>query len=66
MTTSQTFTATAAGAVWTDIISHVGTVNVTIDPTLKNAVITVSTGDDEGPLADAVRAPRSRRAPTRA
>ncbi|MEU8538076.1 DUF4097 family beta strand repeat-containing protein [Streptomyces parvulus] len=55
MTTSQTFTATAAGAVWTDIISHVGTVNVTIDPTLKNAVVTVSTGDDEGPLADAVR-----------
>ncbi|MFE5096666.1 DUF4097 family beta strand repeat-containing protein [Streptomyces sp. NPDC056638] len=55
MTTSQTFTATAAGAVWTDVISHVGAVNVTIDPTLKNAVVTVSTGDDEGPLADAVR-----------
>ncbi|MFJ4966740.1 DUF4097 family beta strand repeat-containing protein [Streptomyces sp. NPDC088729] len=55
MTTSQTFTATAAGAIWTDVISHVGAVNVTIDPTLKNAVVTVSTGDDEGPLADAVR-----------
>ncbi|MFB7852387.1 DUF4097 family beta strand repeat-containing protein [Streptomyces sp. NPDC056053] len=55
MSTSQTFTATAAGAVWTDIISHVGMVGVTIDPTLKHAVITVSTGDDEGPLADAVR-----------
>ncbi|MFD5510773.1 DUF4097 family beta strand repeat-containing protein [Streptomyces sp. NPDC127051] len=55
MTTSQTFTATAAGPLWTDVISHVGTVNVTIDPTLKNAVVTVSTGDDEGPLADAVR-----------
>ncbi|WP_051821594.1 DUF4097 family beta strand repeat-containing protein [Streptomyces sp. NRRL F-5065] len=55
MSTSQTFTATAAGAVWTDIISHVGTVSVTIDPTLKHAVITVSTGDDDGPLADAVR-----------
>ncbi|MCX5207603.1 DUF4097 domain-containing protein [Streptomyces sp. NBC_00237] len=56
MSTSQTFTATAAGAVWTDVISHVGTVNVTVDPTLKNAVVTVSTSDDEGPLADAVRA----------
>ncbi|MFB7852925.1 DUF4097 family beta strand repeat-containing protein [Streptomyces sp. NPDC056053] len=56
MTTSQTFTATATGAVWTDIISHIGTVNVTIDPTLKHAAITVSTGDDEGPLAEAVRA----------
>ncbi|MFF9691057.1 DUF4097 family beta strand repeat-containing protein [Streptomyces sp. NPDC014623] len=55
MTTSQTFTATAAGAVWTDIISHVGTVNVSVDPTLKHAVITVSTDDDDGPLADAVR-----------
>ncbi|MFK0047758.1 DUF4097 family beta strand repeat-containing protein [Streptomyces sp. NPDC090741] len=55
MTTSQTFTATATGALWTDVISHFGTVNVTIDPTLKNAVVTVSTGDDEGPLADAVR-----------
>ncbi|WP_331720670.1 DUF4097 domain-containing protein (plasmid) [Streptomyces sp. NBC_01178] len=55
MTTSQTFTATAAGAVWTDVISHVGTVNVTVDRSLKHAVITVSTGDDEGPLADAVR-----------
>ncbi|MFD9519754.1 DUF4097 family beta strand repeat-containing protein [Streptomyces sp. NPDC059979] len=55
MTTSQTFTATAVGPLWTDVISHIGTVNVTIDPTLKSAVVTVSTGDDEGPLADAVR-----------
>lgn len=55
LSTSQTFTATAAGAVWAAIISPVGTVNVTVDPTLKNAVVTVSTGDDEGPLADAVR-----------
>ncbi|MGD6765989.1 DUF4097 family beta strand repeat-containing protein [Streptomyces sp. BH097] len=55
MSTSQTFTATAAGAIWTDVISHVGTVNVSVDRSLKHAVITVSTGDDEGPLADAVR-----------
>lgn len=55
LSTSQTFTADAAGAIWTDVISHVGTVNVTVDRSLKNAVITVSTGDDEGPLADAVR-----------
>ncbi|MEU2454795.1 DUF4097 family beta strand repeat-containing protein [Streptomyces sp. NPDC012765] len=55
MTTSQTFTATAVGPLWTEVISHLGTVNVTIDPTLTNAVVTVSTGDDEGPLADAVR-----------
>ncbi|MFJ6784507.1 DUF4097 family beta strand repeat-containing protein [Streptomyces yangpuensis] len=55
MTTSKTFTATAAGALWADVISHLGTVNVTVDPTLANAVVTVSTGDDEGPLADAVQ-----------
>ncbi|MFE5718588.1 DUF4097 family beta strand repeat-containing protein [Streptomyces erythrochromogenes] len=55
MTTSKTFTATAAGSLWADVISHLGSVNVTIDPTLTNAVVTVSTGDDEGPLADAVR-----------
>ncbi|MFJ1751183.1 DUF4097 family beta strand repeat-containing protein [Streptomyces sp. NPDC088116] len=58
MTTSQTFTAT--DAVWTDVISHIGTVTVTVDPRLTNAVITVSTGDDEGPLADAVRATTKR------
>ncbi|MCX4489988.1 DUF4097 domain-containing protein [Streptomyces anulatus] len=54
MTTSQTFTANAVGAVWADIISPVGTVTVTVDPTLTHAVITVSTTDDEGPLAEAV------------
>ncbi|WP_327332941.1 DUF4097 family beta strand repeat-containing protein [Streptomyces anulatus] len=54
MTTSQTFTATAAGAVWADIISPVGAVTVTVDPTLTHAVITVSTTDDVGPLAEAV------------
>lgn len=54
MSTSQTFTATAAGAVWADIISPVGTVTVTVDPALTHAVITVSTTDDEGPLAEAV------------
>ncbi|MFD5342313.1 DUF4097 family beta strand repeat-containing protein [Streptomyces anulatus] len=54
MTTSQTFTATAAGAVWADIISPVGAVTVTVDPALTHAVITVSTTDDEGPLAEAV------------
>ncbi|MGW2841829.1 DUF4097 family beta strand repeat-containing protein [Streptomyces sp. NPDC001493] len=56
MTTSQTFTALAPGALFTDVISHVGTVNVTVDPTLTHTVITVSTSDIEGPLADAVRA----------
>ncbi|WP_406119637.1 DUF4097 family beta strand repeat-containing protein [Streptomyces anulatus] len=54
MTTSQTFTATAVGAVWADIISPVGTVTVTTDPALTHAVITVSTTDDDGPLAEAV------------
>ncbi|MEV6439862.1 DUF4097 family beta strand repeat-containing protein [Streptomyces anulatus] len=54
MSTSQTFTATAVGAVWADIISPVGTVTVTVDPTLTHAVIMVSTTDDEGPLAEAV------------
>ncbi|MFB6814487.1 hypothetical protein ACFCV8_08070 [Streptomyces sp. NPDC056347] len=56
MSTSQTFTATAAGAMWTDTASHIGTVTVTIDPTLKNAAVMVSTGDDEGPLAAEFRA----------
>ncbi|WP_030705119.1 MULTISPECIES: DUF4097 family beta strand repeat-containing protein [unclassified Streptomyces] len=55
MSTSQTFTATAAGPVRADLISHAGTVTVTVDPTITHAVITVSTGHDDGPLADAVR-----------
>ncbi|MFJ6493516.1 DUF4097 family beta strand repeat-containing protein [Streptomyces californicus] len=55
MTTSQAFTATAAGPVRADLLSHIGTVTVTIDPTITHAVITVRTGDDDGPLADAVR-----------
>lgn len=58
--TTQTFTATAAGPIWADVISHIGTVNVTVDPTLKNALITVSTPDEEGPVADAVRDTASR------
>ncbi|MFH8753841.1 hypothetical protein ACH4GK_42105 [Streptomyces rimosus] len=36
-------------------VSHPGTVNVTADLALTHAVIMVSTGDDEGTLADAVR-----------
>ncbi|MEU3986368.1 DUF4097 family beta strand repeat-containing protein [Streptomyces sp. NPDC026672] len=58
--TTQTFTATAAGPIWADVISHIGTVNVTVDRTLKNALITVSTPDEEGPVADAVRDTTSR------
>jgi hypothetical protein len=53
--TTKPFTATAAGPICADVISHIGTVNVTVDPTLKNALITVSTPDEEGPVADAVR-----------
>jgi hypothetical protein len=55
LTTSQTFTATASGAIWTDITSHAGIVNVNVDPTLTHVTITVSTGDYESQLADAVR-----------
>ncbi|MEU9072581.1 DUF4097 family beta strand repeat-containing protein [Streptomyces sp. NPDC048306] len=58
--TTQTFTATTAGPIWADVISHIGTVNVTVDRTLKNALITVSTPDEEGPVADAVRDTTSR------
>ncbi|MFS0696698.1 hypothetical protein [Streptomyces nitrosporeus] len=54
MTTTRTFTATADGAVWADIISPAGTVAVTVDPTTTHTVITLSTAQDEGPLADAV------------
>ncbi|MGP4001533.1 DUF4097 family beta strand repeat-containing protein [Streptomyces sp. 8N706] len=55
MSTEQTFTATNAGQIWADVISHVGTVNVTDDPSLTHAEITVRTGSDEGTIADAVR-----------
>lgn len=60
MSTQQTFTATASGSIWADVISQTGMVNVTVDPMLKNAVITVSTPDTEGPVADAVRNATSR------
>ncbi|MCX4707195.1 DUF4097 family beta strand repeat-containing protein [Streptomyces sp. NBC_01373] len=54
MSTEKTFTATTAGRIFADLISHVGTVNVFVEPSLKNAEITVRTSDNEGPLADAV------------
>ncbi len=54
LSTEKTFTATTAGRIFADLISHVGTVNVFIEPSLKNAEITVRTSDNEGPLADAV------------
>ncbi|MGY3685111.1 DUF4097 family beta strand repeat-containing protein [Streptomyces sp. TE33382] len=60
MSAKQTFTATTSGRIWADVISQTGTVNVTVDPTLKNALITVSTPDTEGPVADAVRNTTSR------
>ncbi|MEU4128651.1 S1 family peptidase [Streptomyces wuyuanensis] len=55
LSTEQTFTATTAGQIWADVISHVGTVSVTVDPSLTHAEITVRTGSDEGPIAEAVR-----------
>ncbi|MFD3851413.1 DUF4097 family beta strand repeat-containing protein [Streptomyces microflavus] len=54
MTTSRTFISTGTGAVRAEIVSPVGTVTVTTDPTITNAVITVSTPDDNGPYATAV------------
>jgi hypothetical protein len=54
LSTEKTFTATTAGRIFADLISHVGTVNVFVEPSLKNAEITVRTSDNEGPLADAV------------
>ncbi|WP_162953393.1 MULTISPECIES: DUF4097 family beta strand repeat-containing protein [unclassified Streptomyces] len=54
MSTQKTFTATTMGTIWAEIISHIGAVNVTVDPTLKSAEVTVRTADDEGPMADAV------------
>ncbi|MEU9396610.1 DUF4097 family beta strand repeat-containing protein [Streptomyces sp. NPDC048324] len=58
--TTKTFTATADGRIWADVISSIGNVNVTVDAMLKNAEITVRTSDDEGPIADAVRNTTSR------
>lgn len=55
LSTEQTFTATTAGRIWADVISNVGTVDVTVDPHLEHAEITVRTNSDEGPIADAVR-----------
>ncbi|MBK3588777.1 DUF4097 family beta strand repeat protein, partial [Streptomyces sp. MBT57] len=65
MTTTRTFTATTDGAVWADIISPVGAVTVTVDPTITRAVITLSTTQDEGPLAEAVAAATHREHPYR-
>lgn len=55
MSTQQTFTAKHDGPVFADLTSHTGTVTVTVDPTLIHAQVTVSTPDDQGPAADAVR-----------
>ncbi|MBK3588614.1 DUF4097 family beta strand repeat protein, partial [Streptomyces sp. MBT57] len=54
MTTTRTFIATAAGAVSAEIVSPIGTVTVTTDLTITNAVITVSTPAEDGPRAEAV------------
>lgn len=51
----KTFTATRTGYVFAEIISHTGAVNVTVDPSIKQAEFTISTPDSEGPAADAVR-----------
>jgi putative adhesin len=53
--TQQTFTAHTPGAVWADVTSHMGIVNVTVDRSLTHAEITVSTPDEDGLIADAVR-----------
>ncbi|MFJ6444955.1 hypothetical protein ACIQMU_31565, partial [Streptomyces sp. NPDC091649] len=65
LTTTRTFTATADGAVWAGIISPVGAVTVTVDPTITHAVITLSTAQDEVPLAEAVAAATHRERPYR-
>jgi len=52
--TVKTFTPTHLGSIWADVTSHFGTVKVTVDPNARNATVTVSTSDTEGPLADAV------------
>ena len=54
LSTEKTFTASTAGRIFADLISHVGTVNVFVDPAVKTAEITIRTSDNDGPLADAV------------
>jgi len=51
----QTFTADQPGSAFVDIASRTGTVTVAVDPTLTHAQVTISTPDDQGPTADAVR-----------
>ncbi|CAM5542414.1 hypothetical protein I6J39_34375 (plasmid) [Streptomyces californicus] len=48
------FTATTPGPTWAYLYIPDGTITVTADPALPHAVVTVSTPDDHGPLADAV------------
>ncbi|MGW7268273.1 DUF4097 family beta strand repeat-containing protein [Streptomyces sp. NPDC054842] len=54
MSTEKTFTASTAGRIFADLISHIGAINVFVEPTRKNAQFIIRTGDNEGPLADAV------------
>ncbi|MFY0516053.1 hypothetical protein ACOMD4_37560 [Streptomyces anulatus] len=54
MSTMFTATAEASGPVWLDLAIPFGTVTVTVDPDLTNAVVAVRTAADEGPVAEAV------------
>ncbi|WP_327332976.1 DUF4097 family beta strand repeat-containing protein [Streptomyces anulatus] len=54
MSTTFAATAEASGPVWLDLAIPFGTVTVTVDPDLTNAVVAVRTTADEGPVAEAV------------
>ncbi|WP_433894831.1 DUF4097 family beta strand repeat-containing protein [Streptomyces sp. CA-111067] len=63
--TTKTYTATHSSSRWADITSPAGTVNVTVDPALQYAQITISTSAESGPYADAVRDTTIRETPGR-
>ncbi|MDJ0346370.1 hypothetical protein QMK19_36325 [Streptomyces sp. H10-C2] len=56
MSTQMKITAEQAGPISLDLSVQAGTVRVTVDPAVTQAVVTVATDDDEGPVAEAIRA----------
>ncbi|MCM2424275.1 DUF4097 family beta strand repeat-containing protein [Streptomyces sp. RKAG293] len=56
MSTQMKITAEHTGPISLDLSVQTGTVRVTVDPAITQAVVTVATDDDEGLVADAIRA----------
>lgn len=56
MSTQMKISSEHTGPICLDLSVQTGTVRVTVDPAITQALVTVATDDDEGPVAEAVRA----------